>query len=120
MINPFAIAVRKDPQGRFAVLVTEGYINNLGGEKIGEAANLLIAEGYTRLIVNLEKSTVINSIGISILIEIIEKMQESHGTLAFCHLTRTIHKTFTIMGLAQYAALYETEGDAITGVLADA
>lgn len=120
MNNPFAISVRKDPQGRFAIVATEGYINNLGGEKIGEAAHLLIAEGYTRLIINLEKSSVINSIGISVLIEVIEKMQETHGTLAFCHLTRTIHKTFTIMGLAQYAPLFETESEAIAGVLADA
>jgi anti-anti-sigma regulatory factor len=63
---------------------------------------------------------VINSIGISILIEIIEKMQEAHGTLAFCHLTRTIQKTFTIMGLTQYAALFDTEDDAVRGVLAEA
>jgi anti-anti-sigma factor len=120
VINQFTIAVRKDPQGRFAVVSTDGYVNNLAGEKIGEAASLLMAEGYTRLVINLEKSSVINSIGISILIEIIEKMQESHGALAFCHLTRTIQKTFTIMGLTQYAALYETEDEAVRGVLADA
>jgi hypothetical protein len=44
-------------------------------------------------------------------------MQEMHGTLAFCHLTRTIAKTFTIMGLAQYAQIYETEVEAIRGVM---
>lgn len=117
MINQFAITTQKDPQGRFAIIHTDGYINNLAGEKIGEVASLLMAEGYTRLIINLEKSTVINSIGISILIEIIEKMQEIHGLLAFCNLTKTIHKTFTIMGLAQYAALYEDQNAAIRGVL---
>ena len=117
MINQFAIATRKDPQGRFAIIATDGYINNLAGEKIGEAASLLMAEGYTRLIINLEKSTVINSIGISILIEIIEKMQEIHGALAFCNLTKTIHKTFTIMGLTQYAALYENEQEAARGIM---
>ncbi len=117
MINQFAITTQKDPQGRFAVIHTDGYINNLAGERIGEAASLLMAEGYSRLIINLEKSTVINSIGISILIEIIEKMQEIHGVLAFCNLTKTIHKTFTIMGLTQYAALYENEAQAIRGVL---
>jgi anti-anti-sigma factor len=117
VINQFAINTQKDPQGRYAVIHTDGYINNLAGEKIGEAASLLMAEGYTRLIINLEKSTVINSIGISILIEIIEKMQDIHGMLAFCNLTKTIHKTFTIMCLTQYAALYETEAQAISGVL---
>ena len=46
---------------------------------------------------------IVNSIGISILIEIIEKMLEIDGKLAFCSLTPTIEKTFQIMGLAQYA-----------------
>jgi anti-anti-sigma factor len=118
VINQFAINVQQDSQGRFAVIYTDGYINNLAGEKIGEVANGLLAEGYTRLVINMEKSTVINSIGISILIEVIEKMQEIGGTLAFCCLTKTIAKTFTIMGLAQFAKLLDTEAEAIQEVLA--
>ena len=118
MINQFAINVQKDGQGRFAVIHTDGYINNLAGERIGEVANGLIDEGFTRLVINMEKSTVINSIGISILIEVIEKMQEIGGTLAFCCLTKTIAKTFTIMGLAQFAKLFDTEAEAVQGVLA--
>ena len=117
MINQFAIHVTQDPQGRYAILHTDGYINNLAGEKIGEAANALIDAGQRRLLINLEKSTVINSIGISILIEVIERMQEVGGTLAFCCLTRTIAKTFTIMGLTQYADLYEAQDDAVNGLL---
>ena len=117
MINQFAITVQKDSQGRFAIIHTDGYINNLGGEKIGEAAYALMDEGFTRLIINMEKSTVINSIGISILIEVIEKVQEIRGTLAFCCLTKTIAKTFTIMGLSQYAEIYDAEATAVQGVL---
>lgn len=117
MINQFAIHVQKDSQGRFAVIHTDGYINNLAGERIGEVANQLINEGFRRLVINMEKSTVINSIGISILIEVIERMQEVHGVLAFCRLTRTIAKTFTIMGLAQYAQLFDQEADAVRGVM---
>jgi anti-anti-sigma factor len=117
MLNQFAIHTQKDAQGRYAVIHTDGYINNLAGEKVGEQANALIAEGYRRLVINMEKSTVINSIGISILIEVIERMQDIQGTLAFCNLTRTIAKTFTIMGLAQYAQIYDHEADAVRGVL---
>lgn len=117
MINQFAITTHKDSQGRYAVINTDGYVNNLAGEKIGEVANAMIAEGFTRLILNMEKSTVINSIGISILIEVIEKMQEIHGTLAFCCLTKTITKTFTIMGLSQYAQMYASEPEAVRGIL---
>ena len=35
------------------------------------------------------------------------------GRLAFCGLTPTIDKTFRIMGLAQYAAIYPTEAEAV-------
>ena len=117
MINQFAIHTTRDSHGRFAVIHTDGYINNQAGERIGEEASLLLQDGITRIVINMEKSTVINSIGISILIEVIEHMQEIQGTLAFCHLTRTIAKTFTIMGLAQYAMIYETEMDAVRGVM---
>jgi anti-anti-sigma factor len=118
VVNPFAIEVRQDPQGRFAVIHTDGYVNNLAGERIGEEANALMDAGVRKLVINMEKSTVINSIGISILIEVLEKMQEVDGVLAFCCLTKTIAKTFTIMGLAQYAELYDTEAEAVAGVLA--
>jgi hypothetical protein len=35
------------------------------------------------------------------------------GRLGFCHLTPTIHKTFHIMGLAQYTTIYPDESSAL-------
>lgn len=102
-----------------AVLYTEGYINNQGGEEIARAAYKLIEDGYKSLLLNLGGTKIVNSIGISILIEIIEKMIEIDGRLAFCCLTPTIDKTFHIMGLAQYAGIHPDEESAIA-VLASA
>jgi len=98
-----------DRRGDVAVLYTEGYINNQGGEKIARQAYELIDEGHKVLLLNLRGTKIVNSIGISILIEIIEKMIEIDGRLAFCSLTPTIEKTFHIMGLAQYAGIYGDE-----------
>ena len=95
------------------VVYTEGYINNQGGEKIARQAYELIDEGYKVLLLNLGGTKIVNSIGISILIEIIEKMMEIDGKLAFCSLTPTIEKTFHIMGLAQYAGIFPDEPTAV-------
>jgi len=38
------------------------------------------------------------------------------GVLAFCSLTPTIDKTFRIMGLAQYAAIYPNLDEALKAV----
>jgi anti-anti-sigma factor len=102
-----------DRRDGLAVIYTEGYINNQGGEEIAGAAHELIHGGYKVLLLNLEGTKIVNSIGISILIEIIEKMLEIDGRLAFCCLTPTIEKTFHIMGLAQYAGIYPDEAQAV-------
>ena len=105
--------VTVDRREGLAVIYTEGYINNQGGEEIAKAAYKLLDEGYKALLLNLAGTKIVNSIGISILIEIIEKMLEIEGKLAFCCLTPTIEKTFNIMGLAQYASIYADEATAI-------
>jgi anti-anti-sigma factor len=98
--------------GAVAVLRTEGYINREGGEEIEHCIQLLLEGGVSQIILNLEKTKIVNSIGISILIEVLEKMMDRKGSLAFCHLTPTIDKTFRIMGLAQYAGIFGSEGEA--------
>ena len=102
-----------DRRDGLAVIYTEGYINNQGGEEIARAAYKLLDEGFKVLLLNLAGTKIVNSIGISILIEIIEKMIEIDGKLGFCCLTPTIDKTFHIMGLAQYAPIFDTEERAL-------
>ena len=105
--------VRRDG---IAVIYTEGYINNQGGEEIARSAYDLMGECYRSILLNLAGTKIVNSIGISILIEIIEKMLEVDGKLAFCALTPTIEKTFHIMGLAQYAGIFPDEAAAIASL----
>ena len=104
-----SLNITVDRREGLAVIYTEGYINNQGGEEIAKAAYKLLDDGYKYLLLNLAGTKIVNSIGISILIEIIEKMIEIEGKLGFCCLTPTIEKTFHIMGLAQYAPIYPDE-----------
>ena len=106
--------------GALAVLRTDGYINREGGEEIERCVNVLLEAGVSRIILNLEKTKIVNSIGISILIEVLERMMERKGALAFCRLTPTIDKTFRIMGLAQYAGIHDTEEAARSALAAGA
>ncbi|MCB0748136.1 MAG: STAS domain-containing protein [Ignavibacteriales bacterium] len=85
------------------VIKTEGYINNSGGEKIAQAFEEPFNSGVTKLLIDIENSKVVNSIGISFLIEIIEKLNSKGGKLYFTNLDPSIEKTFTIMGLFQFA-----------------
>jgi len=85
------------------VIKTEGYINNTGGEIISQEFEKHFQNGITKLLIDIEGSKVVNSIGISFLIEIIEKLNEKGGKLYFSNLDPSIEKTFTIMGLFQFS-----------------
>lgn len=104
--------VSVERRGTGAVLYTKGYINNVGGEEIANRSYELMDQGVRTLLLNLRETKIVNSIGISILIEIMEKMIEHGGKIAFCCLTPVIQKTFQIMGLAQYAPIYPDEESA--------
>jgi anti-anti-sigma factor len=109
MTEELKIVVDRKDNG--AVLYTKGYINNVGGEEIAIRAYELMDAGVRILLLNLRDTKIVNSIGISILIEI-KKMIDKGGRIAFCCLTPVIHKTFQIMGLANYATIFDNEENA--------
>ena len=110
---PDSIELQVSRRDGVGVLAVEGYINNVGGEKVAGACNEMIEEGVTRFALNLGGCRIVNSVGISFLIEILEKGKSLGGKVAFCCVTPTIGKTFRIMGLMQAATLHETEEDAL-------
>jgi anti-anti-sigma factor len=107
------LRVSVDRRDGAAIMYTKGYINNVGGEEIANRAYELMDGGVRTLLLNLRETKIVNSIGISILIEIIEKMIDKGGKIAFCCLTPVIHKTFQIMGLANYASIFTDEDAAV-------
>jgi len=105
--------ITKRFEGDIVVIETSGYLNNVGGEKIAEVCYEEIENGKTLFLLNLENSKVVNSIGVSILIEIIEKLQDIDGKLGYYNLAPIVEKTFNIMGLTKYSTIYKTENEAI-------
>ena len=87
-------------------------MNNIGGEEIAKVCNANIDSGTKKILINLENSKVVNSIGVSILIEIIEKLQEVGGELGYYNLAPIV-KTFNIMGITKYSKVFSSEQEAL-------
>ena len=114
MTGKFAVRARKG--NGYAVLETDLYLNQTAGEELSKRFNELLEEGYLNFIINMERTKVVNSVGISILIEMIEKLRERGGRLIFCNLSNVIDKTFRIMGLTQYAEVKGSEEEAVASL----
>ena len=102
----------KDNDG-VIVVTTNGYLNNYGGEQVASLCLQKISEGKTKFLLNLANTDMVNSIGVSILIEVIEELQGTQGAIAFCNLAPIVEKTFNIMGISKYAKLYANEEEAM-------
>ena len=111
-----SLQLKVEREEKVSVLEVSGYINNVGGEQIADACNKMIDEGIHCFLIDLSGCKIVNSIGISILIEIIEKVNELNGKLGFCSVTPTIAKTFRIMGLLQHCTLHEDREEGLREV----
>lgn len=95
------------------VISTVGYVNNVGGEGIAKEFNRHFETGTKHVIINLAQSKVVNSIGMSFLIEIIEQLSEVDGKLIFTNLDPAVDKMLAIMGLFKFAGKEPTVESAL-------
>ena len=109
-MSRFAVEVVREPD--YAVFRTNGYINNLGAERIEQEYDVLVADGCRHFVINFADSPIINSMGLAILLGIIEKNLSTQGIIVFCNLTEVNAETMEIMDITQYVSLARTEEEA--------
>jgi len=101
--------------GDRAVIRGRGYLSRGGGEELEREVRRLLGTGVRRFLVNLGATDLINSVGVSILIGVIEQVHEHGGELAFSELTTVNEEIFRIMGLHRRARLLRRDEDAPDG-----
>jgi anti-anti-sigma factor len=114
MEQPFSL--KAEVREKKLVLTTSGYVNNVGGEAIAEEFRRHFDTGVREVIINLADSRVVNSVGMSFLIEIIEQLEESGGKMVFTNLDPGVEKMLTIMGLFKFAGKERTVDDAMNAL----
>ncbi len=100
------------------IITTSGYINNTGGEAISREFTRHFDEGIKNIVINLGQSKVVNSIGMSHLIEIIEQVNDAEGKLVFTNLDPAVEKMLNIMGIFSFASKETSVDEALRKIAA--
>lgn len=108
-----SISIDSKVIGDIAILYPRGYLNNLAGETLESACNDYLSKGINKIVLNFGSTEFINSIGISILLAIMDRMREIKGSLCFSNMGSTHEKTFRVLGLKDHMKAFKSEDEAL-------
>jgi len=87
------------------VIFAGDYINKLAGEQIEHEAKRRLADGCKQLTVNFSKTEIINSIGISILLGVIDSASNKGATVVFSDVNENTVELFDMLGVSKHVTL---------------
>jgi anti-anti-sigma factor len=96
-----------------AIIDLVGDVTTFAEEKINTAYREITHKGARFVLLNFRQNDYINSAGIAILIGIVTEVTRNQQKLAVSGLSQHFQKIFRMVGLAQYAEIYQDEDEAL-------
>ena len=90
---------------RTAVVYAGDYLNKLTGESVERECRRKISEGVTDLVVNFSKTELVNSIGVSILLGIIDAAKSNGARVVFSDVNEHTAELFEMLGLTNHVII---------------
>jgi anti-anti-sigma factor len=105
--------VRSHCVGTTAVIYASDYLNKLTGERIERECKRQLDSGCRALVINFSDTELVNSIGISILLGIIDIAEKNGARVIFSDLNNQTIQLFEMLGLTRHVALARDEEEAL-------
>jgi anti-anti-sigma factor len=117
--------VRSERTGDVVVVYAGDYLNKLSGERIESLCREHLRAGCRAVVVDFKETGMVNSIGVSILLGVIDAAERAGARLVFAGVSGQAAQLFDLLGLTRHvtlapdrqtalAALAQTRADANT------
>lgn len=100
--------------GTTAVVYASDYLNKLTGEKIERECRRQLDLGCRALVIDFADTQLVNSIGISILLGIIDVAEKNKAQVVFADVNNQTVELFDMLGLTRHVALAKDEQEALS------
>lgn len=105
--------VRSHCVGATAVIYASDYLNKLSGERIEHECRRHLSCGCNALVIDFSDTKLVNSIGISILLGIIDIAEKSGARIVFSEVNTETIELFEMLGLTRHVVLAKDEREAL-------
>ena len=99
--------------GETAIIYASDYLNKLSGERIERECKRQLESGRRALVINFRNTELVNSIGVSILMGVIDAAEQSHAQLIFSDVNSHNAHLFEMLGLTRHVSLVTDEDAAL-------
>lgn len=113
MNTPSGMLVRSHCIGTTAVVYASDYLNKLTGEQIERECRRQLNGGCLALVIDFSDTKLVNSIGISILLGIIDVAEKSGARIVFSDVNNQTIELFDMLGLTRHVLLAKDEQEAL-------
>ena len=100
--------------GDTAIIYASDYLNKLSGERIERECKRQLESGCRALVINFRDTELVNSIGVSILMGVIEASEENHARLIFSEVNSHTANLFEMLGVTRHVSLVKDEDEALS------
>jgi anti-anti-sigma factor len=94
---------------RKAVVYAGDYLNKLTGESVERECRRKLTEGATEIVVNFSRTELVNSIGVSILLGVIDAAESNGARVVFAGVNESTAELFEMLGLTNHVQLVSAE-----------
>lgn len=92
-------------EGETATVFAGDYLNKLSGEKIERECRQKLEAGIKTLVLNFAETEIVNSIGVSILLGVIDAANEQSAKVVFSEVNDDTIELFEMLGLTNHVTV---------------
>ena len=92
-------------EGETATIFAGDYLNKITGEQIERECKMRIDAGFKKLILNFRDTEIVNSIGVSILLGVIDAASDAETSIVFSDVGADTTQLFEMLGLTNHVTL---------------
>jgi anti-anti-sigma factor len=100
--------------GDTAIIYASDYLNKLSGERIERECKRQLESGCRALVINFRDTELVNSIGISILMGVIDASEHNNARLIFSDVNSHTATLFEMLGLTRHVSVVKDESEALS------
>jgi anti-anti-sigma factor len=105
VIAAVAVETPSRTANRAAVVYAGDYLNKLTGETIERECRRKLSEGASEIVVNFSRTELVNSIGVSILLGVIDAAESNGARVVFSDVNESTAELFDMLGVTRHVQL---------------